>query len=143
MPSSAANQPADRGDDRSVPEQGVFVTPAESGVTPGIARQDVRSRYTQHSTIEPDLVELVRYRDDQYGDIQPDGSVRLRHRHTLAWALVHKNVEVPFPSAMHSRPQPPPPPPRFCDQVDLMDAHSGARLGGYFDCAREGEKPAR
>jgi hypothetical protein len=137
--SSAAGQPVERASGWSDLDNRIFTTPAEPGVKPSVARQDVRSHYAKYRTHEPDLIELVRYRDDVYGDIQTDGSVRLRHRNTLAWALVHKSVQVPFYGGIGSIP----PPQRVCDQIDVMDAHTGTMLVGFFDCTREGEKPAR
>lgn len=128
--SNAADQPADRSNAWSAADNGVFTTPAEAGADPSIDRQDVEGRYAAYTSAEPDLVELVSYRDDVRGDIQPDGSVRLSHRDTLAWALVRHNVGVPFYGGMNSTP----PPPRTCDYIDLLDADSGVLILGFFDC---------
>jgi hypothetical protein len=110
---------------RTTPDQ-AMQTYKKSGVFPGVASK----------AVGPPDVSLVSFSDNEQGDVQPDGSIKLKFQHVLSWAIVYHGVPwagigggpAPAPGGQTVLPSPVPE-----DIVIIIDANSGQLVSAFAD----------
>ncbi len=118
--------PAPSGAQHRITADQAMLTYKKSGVFPGVASQ----------AVGPADVSLISFSDNEQGDVQADGSIKLKFQQVLSWAIVFHGVPwagigggpapVPGRTALTQAPVPE-------DIVFIIDANSGQLVTAFAD----------
>jgi hypothetical protein len=127
--------------ERRYPSIGARMLPPPRDYKPTITAEMAIERI-KATGVRPDVLssgdltaELVVYSNDDYGDVQDDGSVTPRHRSIKAWAIRTAEAPVEVHGPIHRKPDTDQLP--SCPFVYVVDATSGEALAAFQSCEEE------